>query len=118
MTKTETANCPTPSRPPGTKAAGKTAPATIKRWDTDKDGKLSKAEQAAARKQNRQQRQKLLERWDKNGDGKLSDAERELMKKAPPAGASTGKVIAAPINDIFIPAAPDPKRRSPSARNG
>jgi len=52
----------------------------LKRFDTDGDGKLSKAEREKAREFH----QKMLEKFDMDGDGKLSKEEREKIRESRP----------------------------------
>jgi Ca2+-binding EF-hand superfamily protein len=63
----------------------------IKRYDTNKDGKLDEAEVAAVKEQmlmagqeKREERHERVQEWikefDKNGDGKLDEAEKAVME--------------------------------------
>jgi len=61
----------------------------LKKYDADKDGKLSESELEQMKKdregkrgKGRPGREEMLKRFDKDGDGELSDTERAEMRKA------------------------------------
>ena len=57
----------------------------IKKYDADKDGKLSDDEKAEARKAMQadfaKRREEMTKKYDKDGDGKLSEEERAELRK-------------------------------------
>ena len=86
-------------------------PEVIEKFDTDKDGKLSKEERQAARAAREKEfdkdgdgklndeekkamhedgRKKLIARFDKDGDGKLSDEEKAAIPKPPKGDGPDG----------------------------
>jgi hypothetical protein len=100
-----------PKRGPGGGGGGGFPPEVIAKFDTDKDGKLSKEERQAARaarekefdkdgdgKLNDEEKKalqednhkKLIARFDKDGDGKLSDEEKAAIPKPPKGGGPDG----------------------------
>lgn len=52
----------------------------LEKYDADKDGKLSDEEKAVAKEDHKKE---MLAKFDKDGDGKLSEEEREAMPKHP-----------------------------------
>ena len=63
--------------------AGRYEAGMVKRYDTDKDGRISDEERRAAFAQMREQgRKRMLDRYDKNQDGELDEGERRAMREA------------------------------------
>jgi len=57
-------------------------PEAVKKYDADRDGKLSDEERLAAWRAMREERGKqMLEKYDKDGDGKLNDEELAAMRR-------------------------------------
>jgi Ca2+-binding EF-hand superfamily protein len=64
------------------KHRGEHKQAMLEKFDTDKDGKLSEAERAAAKEQGKHHLKELKAKFDTDGDGKLSDSERDAARAA------------------------------------
>ena len=54
----------------------------LKRFDTNKDGKLDETEKADMQKKMADRKAKVLEKFDTDKDGKLSEEERKAMREA------------------------------------
>lgn len=64
------------------KHRGEFKQALLEKFDTDKDGKLSDSERAAAKAQAKERLQEQKAKFDTDGDGKLSDSERDAARAA------------------------------------